>query len=49
MAKWINFKELKERLDFSEVLNHYGIELNLKGDQHMGLCPLPGHEDETKA
>ena len=43
MAGWINFKELRAKLDFEEVLRHYGVELKRKGEQHLGFCPLPGH------
>ena len=25
---WVNFKELREKLDFREVLHHYGVEIN---------------------
>jgi len=43
MNAWIDFKELREQLSFAEVLRHYGVELNIKGDQHHGFCPLPSH------
>ncbi len=46
MAQWIKFKELRQKLDFASVLKHYGIELRVKGEQHQGLCPLPGHKGE---
>jgi len=40
---WINFKELRARLNFEDVLRHYGIEIKRKGVQHQGFCPLPNH------
>lgn len=42
---WVNFRELRERLDFREVLAYYGVEVHApRGVQHVGRCPLPGHE-----
>lgn len=49
MATWINFKELRDELSFEAVLRHYGVELKLKGDQHMGFCPLPGHQGKRNS
>ena len=43
MPAWIDFKELRAKLDFETILTHYGVEIKKKGDQHMGFCPLPGH------
>ena len=40
---WINFKELRARLRFEDVLRHYKVEVHSKGEQHHGPCPLPGH------
>jgi DNA primase len=40
---WINFKELRARLKFEDVLRHYKVEVRRKGEQHQGPCPLPGH------
>ena len=31
------------KLRFEQVLRYYGIEINRKGDQHTGRCPLPDH------
>ena len=31
------------KLQFEQVLRYYGIEINRKGDQHTGRCPLPDH------
>jgi DNA primase len=48
---WINFKELKDKLNFNTVLEAYGIELprNSNGGQRMGFCPLPAHNGERKS
>ena len=40
---WVNFKELRARLRFDEVLRLYDVEVRAKGEQHHGPCPLPGH------
>jgi DNA primase len=49
MGEWINFKELRSRLDFRTVLDHYGVELNAKGDQAQGFCPLPTHNGQKRS
>lgn len=41
---WISFKDLRAQLRFEQVLAHYGVMINRKGDQHQGPCPLPGHQ-----
>jgi DNA primase len=50
---WIDFRLLKERLSFEEVLQHYQIELKRKngsnGSQLHGFCPLPGHNGQKKS
>src|SRR2546427_13262108 len=43
MNTWIDFKALRSKLDFEQVLRHYGVEVKRKGDQHHGFCPLPNH------
>ncbi len=43
MRVWINFKELRAKLDFEDVLRHYDVEVKRKGAQHQGFCPLPNH------
>jgi DNA primase len=40
---WIDFKALRAKLDFAEVLHHYGVEVKGNGKQHHGFCPLPNH------
>jgi hypothetical protein len=50
VATWIDFKELRESMDFAAVLKHYGVELKIrKGDQHQGFCPLPTHQGKRKS
>jgi DNA primase len=49
MNTWIDFRELRKQLDFAEVLRHYGVEVNLKGKQHHGFCPLPSHEGKRNS
>jgi DNA primase len=40
---WIDFKELRSRLQFADVFKHYGLTLKVKADRATGFCPLPGH------
>ena len=40
---WINFKELRSKLSFLSVLEHYQIKVSEKGGQLIGFCPLPTH------
>jgi DNA primase len=47
--KWIDFKVLREQLDFVEVLRHYGVELKRKKNQLVGFCPLPNHNGQRKS
>jgi len=43
-AQWIDFKTLKQKLNFEDVLATYGTEVKTrKGDQLTVLCPF--HED----
>lgn len=46
---WINFKELREKLDFEKVLRFYKVAVNRKGSQHQGVCPLPSHSGNPMA
>jgi len=48
-TNWIDFKELRKRLDFEQVLRHYGVEVNRKGKQHHGFCPLPNHNGKRNS
>lgn len=49
MPVWINFKELRSKLDFEKVLQHYGVKITRKGNQHHGFCPLPKHDGNKKS
>lgn len=48
MHIWVNFRELREKLKFEDVLRHYGVEISRKGEQHQSACPLPGHKGKDK-
>src|SRR5437868_10726901 len=43
MAAWIDFKELREKLRFVEVLKHFNVEVKIRDDRATGFCPLPSH------
>jgi DNA primase len=49
MPTWIDFKELRSKLKFEDVLVHYGVDVKRRGEQHLGSCPLPGHTGSRKA
>jgi DNA primase len=49
MSTWIDFKQLREQLDFIEVLKRYGVEPRIKGRQHHGFCPLPTHNGKRRS
>jgi len=40
---WVDFRELRQRLRFNDVLKSYGVQLKIRGDRATGFCPLPGH------
>lgn len=42
-SQWVDFKELRSRLRFGDVLRSYNLELKVKGDRATGFCPLPRH------
>ena len=42
-SKWVDFKTVRGRLDFAEVLSHYGIEQKGRGKQVKIICPF--HDD----
>ncbi len=49
MGTWINFKELREQVKVTNVMQFYGIELEEKNPgQHQGFCPLPTHRSKAK-
>lgn len=47
---WVDFKEVREGVDFGQVLDDYGVEYKSKGDggQVQAFCPLPGHSGGGK-
>jgi hypothetical protein len=47
MAEWINFRELRSKLKFRDVLEKYHVPLHLRagGKQAIAQCPLPMHGD----
>lgn len=49
MSEWVDFKELRGRLDFGAVLTHYKIEPNANDGQHISVCPLPSHKGTKTA
>ena len=49
MKTWIDFKALRAKLDFEQVLRHYGVEVKRKGNQHHGYCPLPNHNGKKNS
>jgi DNA primase len=48
---WIDFKALRAQLDFSKVLEHYGVKVKRtgNGNQHHGFCPLPNHSGKRNS
>src|SRR2546426_6973473 len=48
-TNWIDFKALRTRLDFARVLEHYGVAVKRKGEQHHGYCPLPNHKGKRNS
>ena len=42
MTTWVNYKEIKARVNIGQVLEHYGVLGNLheKGDELIGCCPI---------
>ncbi len=48
-TNWIDFKVLRTKLDFEQVLRHYGVEVKRKGKQHHGFCPLPNHNGKKNS
>jgi DNA primase len=42
MKTWVNYKEIKARVNIAQVLDHYGVlgHLREKGDELIGCCPI---------
>lgn len=49
MKTWIDFKALRAKLDFAQVLEHYGVQIKRAGKQHHGFCPLPEHNGKRNS
>jgi DNA primase len=50
MPTWIDFKALRQKLSFEQVLGFYRVEIKRKGQhQHQGFCPLPNHEGKRRS
>lgn len=49
MSNWIDFKELRAKLRFAEVLAHYRVTLKMKGERATGFCPLPTHQGKRNS
>ena len=47
MPQWLNYKELKAEIAFTDVFEHYEIEVKIKGDQATCSCPLPSHDGDS--
>lgn len=50
MSKWVSFKEIKEMVSMTDVLNHYGLfdKLKQKGDYLVGACPIHKGKNKNK-
>jgi len=47
-STWVDFKALRERLSFEQVLRHYGINVQvIRGQIYQGPCPLPNHRGKN--
>jgi DNA primase len=51
MYSWINFRQLRQQLDFRAVLQHYGVVVRPRTNstQHHGFCPLPTHRGKRRS
>ena len=45
-TQWVDCKELKEKIDMEEILEHYGLlkELERREDELVGFCPIHGEK-----
>lgn len=39
-AKWVDFKEIKEKVTIKMLLDHYQVELTKSGKNYVGSCPI---------
>ncbi len=49
MTAWVDYKHIRENVKFTDVLEHYRIELNIRGERATGPCPLPNHKGKGRA
>lgn len=47
MATWVNFQDLRDALDFQQLLSDYGVEYVVKAEQATAFCPLPAHKSRS--
>jgi DNA primase len=43
MSDWVDYKQLKTQISFKAVVEYYQLHFNTKGDELVGICPLPDH------
>jgi DNA primase len=48
-TQWIDYRQLREALRFTDVLALYNVQLKVKGDRASGFCPLPGHNGKRRS
>lgn len=49
MSQWIDFRKLREDVDFPALLRHYQVKLRINGVQGQGFCPLPTHRGQRRS
>src|SRR5262245_45329391 len=49
MSAWIDFRKLRQDVDFSALLRHYQVKLRINGVQGQGFCPLPTHRGQRRS
>ena len=49
MSAWIDFRKLRENVDFPALLRHYQVKLRINGVQGQGFCPLPTHQGQRRS
>lgn len=43
MSTWVDYNKIKQEARFHDVVNHYKLQFTTKGDELIGVCPLPHH------
>jgi DNA primase len=46
---WIDFKQLRQELNFVELLHYYEVEFKTKRDRATAFCPLPEHNGKRRS